>query len=32
MTEPVDSYGGIKWWDNFGEYGFLTKLRSEQFA
>ncbi|WP_029261604.1 MULTISPECIES: O-acetylhomoserine aminocarboxypropyltransferase/cysteine synthase family protein [unclassified Microbacterium] len=30
MTEPVDSYGGIKWWDNFGEYGFLTKLRSEQ--
>ena len=30
MTEPVESYGGIKWWDNFGEYGFLTKLRSEQ--
>lgn len=30
MTEPVDSYGGIRWWDNFGEYGFLTKLRSEQ--
>jgi O-acetylhomoserine (thiol)-lyase len=30
MTQPVDSYGGIKWWDNFGEYGFLTKLRSEQ--
>ena len=30
MTEPVDSYGGISWWDNFGEYGFLTKLRSEQ--
>ncbi|AZS43839.1 L-methionine gamma-lyase [Microbacterium oleivorans] len=30
MTEPVASYGGIKWWDNFGEYGFLTKLRSEQ--
>ena len=30
MTEPVDSYGGIKWWDNFGEYGFLTKLRTEQ--
>ncbi len=30
MTEPVDSYGGIKWWANFGEYGFLTKLRTEQ--
>ena len=30
MTEPVDSYGGISWWDNFGKYGFLTKLRSEQ--
>jgi O-acetylhomoserine (thiol)-lyase len=30
MTEPVASYGGIRWWDNFGEYGFLTKLRSEQ--
>ncbi|MCG7417200.1 O-acetylhomoserine aminocarboxypropyltransferase/cysteine synthase [Microbacterium sp. ACRRU] len=30
MTEPVDSYGGIRWWDNFGEYGFLTRLRSEQ--
>ncbi|MGO1225745.1 O-acetylhomoserine aminocarboxypropyltransferase/cysteine synthase family protein [Brachybacterium sp. AOP42-C2-15] len=30
MTEPVESYGGLRWWDNFGEYGFLTKLRSEQ--
>ncbi|MDH5131529.1 MULTISPECIES: O-acetylhomoserine aminocarboxypropyltransferase/cysteine synthase family protein [unclassified Microbacterium] len=30
MTEPVASYGGISWWGNFGEYGFLTKLRSEQ--
>ncbi|HSF25980.1 MAG TPA: O-acetylhomoserine aminocarboxypropyltransferase/cysteine synthase family protein, partial [Actinomycetes bacterium] len=30
MTEPAQSYGGIRWWDNFGEYGFLTKLRSEQ--
>lgn len=30
MTEPVESYGGIRWWDNFGEYGFLTRLRSEQ--
>lgn len=30
MTEPVDSYGGVRWWDNFGEYGFLTKVRVEQ--
>ncbi|KAA0922430.1 MULTISPECIES: O-acetylhomoserine aminocarboxypropyltransferase/cysteine synthase family protein [unclassified Rhodococcus (in: high G+C Gram-positive bacteria)] len=30
MTAPVDSYGGLSWWGNFGEYGFLTKLRSEQ--
>lgn len=30
MTEPAESYNGIRWWDNFGEYGFLTKLRSEQ--
>ncbi len=30
MTEPVASYGDIKWWDNFGEYGFLTKVRVEQ--
>lgn len=30
MTEPVPAYGGVSWWENFGEYGFLTKLRSEQ--
>ena len=30
MTEPVPSYGGVSWWENFGEFGFLTKLRSEQ--
>ena len=30
MTEPTESYGGISWWGNFAEYGFLTKLRSEQ--
>ena len=30
MTEPVDAYGGVRWWENFGEYGFLTKLRTEQ--
>jgi O-acetylhomoserine (thiol)-lyase len=30
MTEPVASYNDVSWWGNFGEYGFLTKLRSEQ--
>jgi O-acetylhomoserine (thiol)-lyase len=30
MTEVVPSYGDLRWWDNFGEYGFLTKLRVEQ--
>ena len=30
MTEAIPSYGGLSWWGNFGEYGFLTKLRSEQ--
>ena len=30
MTEPVAAYGGLEWWGNFGEYGFLTKLRAEQ--
>jgi O-acetylhomoserine (thiol)-lyase len=30
MTEPVASYNNVSWWGNFGEYGFLTKLRSEQ--
>lgn len=30
MTEPVPSYGGLTWWGNFGELGFLTKLRAEQ--
>ena len=30
MTEPIPSYGGLTWWGNFQEYGFLTKIRSEQ--
>jgi O-acetylhomoserine (thiol)-lyase len=30
LTEPVASYGGLSWWGNFGEFGFLTKMRSEQ--
>ncbi len=30
MTEPVPSYNGLRWWDNFGEYAFATRVRSEQ--
>ncbi len=30
MTEPVASYGGLRFWENFAEYGFCTKLRVEQ--
>ena len=30
MTEPTSAYGGLTWWGNFGEYGFLTRVRSEQ--
>jgi O-acetylhomoserine (thiol)-lyase len=30
MTEPVASYGGLRFWENFGEYGFCTKMRVEQ--
>lgn len=30
MTEPVPTYNNIRWWENFGEYAFCTKLRSEQ--
>ena len=30
MTEPVASYGGLRFWDNFAEYGFCTLLRVEQ--
>lgn len=30
MTEPVPSYGGLRFYENFGEYGFCTKVRSEQ--
>jgi O-acetylhomoserine (thiol)-lyase len=30
FTEPVSSYGGLRWWENFAEYAFITKLRSEQ--
>jgi O-acetylhomoserine (thiol)-lyase len=30
MTEPSTTYNGLSWWGNFGEYGWLTRLRSEQ--
>jgi O-acetylhomoserine (thiol)-lyase len=30
MTEPVPSYGDLRYWDNFAEYGFCTQLRAEQ--
>jgi O-acetylhomoserine (thiol)-lyase len=30
MTEPVASYNGLRFWENFGEYAFCTKLRVEQ--
>lgn len=29
MTEPVPTYNGLRWWDNFGEYAYCTKLRSD---
>jgi O-acetylhomoserine (thiol)-lyase len=30
FTEPIPTYGALRWWENFAEYAFLTKLRSEQ--
>jgi O-acetylhomoserine (thiol)-lyase len=27
---PTPTYGGLSWDGNFGEYGFLTRLRAEQ--
>ena len=30
MTEPLATYGNLRFWDNFGEYGFCTKLRVEE--
>jgi O-acetylhomoserine (thiol)-lyase len=30
MTEPVPSYNGLRFAENFGEYAFCTKLRVEQ--
>jgi len=30
LTEPVPIYNDLRWWDNFGEYAYCTKLRNEQ--
>jgi O-acetylhomoserine (thiol)-lyase len=30
LEAPTPSYGGLSWEGNFGEYGFLTRLRAEQ--
>ena len=30
MTAPVAVYNGLSWWDNFAEYAFCTRFRSEQ--
>jgi len=30
MTEPVASYNDLRWWDNFGEYAYCSKVRAEQ--
>ena len=30
MTDPVPSYGGLRFFENFGQYAFCTKLRAEQ--
>ena len=30
FTDNVPSYGGLRFWENFGEYAFCTRLRVEQ--
>ena len=30
FTEPVSTYNGLRWHDNFAEYAFCTALRAEQ--
>jgi len=30
FTEPIPSYGALRFWENFGEYAFCTRLRVEQ--
>ena len=30
FTDPIPSYNNLRWWGNFGEYAFCTKVRAEQ--
>ncbi len=30
MTEPTPGYNELRFWENFGEFAFCTKLRAEQ--
>ncbi len=30
LTEPVETYNGLRWWDNFAEYAYCTAVRAEQ--
>ncbi len=30
MTEPAAGYNDLRFWENFGEYAFCTRLRAEQ--
>ena len=30
MVDRIPSYNELRWWDNFGEYAFCTKVRAEQ--
>jgi len=30
MTEPAPGYNDLRFWENFGEYAFCTKLRAEE--
>ena len=30
MTEPTPAYNGLRFWENFGEFAFCTRLRAEQ--
>jgi O-acetylhomoserine (thiol)-lyase len=30
FTESVTNYGGLSWWENFGQYAYCTKVRNHQ--
>ncbi|MEM9035647.1 MAG: O-acetylhomoserine aminocarboxypropyltransferase/cysteine synthase family protein [Actinomycetota bacterium] len=30
LTDPAPTYNGLRWYDNFGEYAFCSKVRAEQ--